>query len=128
VNNNTERPLVPIYTTRGDVEAYLAYPNIYNLLGEWVGWVKSDRKVYSVHGHYAGWLNKDPRILRKLADGYGETKIEIPKPSSLTIPIPPTAPLAPLMAELTFGVIDVLLDAPDLLPPIDFGELREDMD
>ena len=105
MNNNNERPLVPIYTTRGDVEAYLAYPFIYNLLGEWVGWVNSDRKVYSVHGHYAGWLNKDPRILRKLADGYGETKIDIPQPPSLNKIIPASAPLAPLMAELTSPLV-----------------------
>ena len=31
------------------------------------------------------------------------------------------------MAELPFGVVDVLLDQPDLLPPLDFGEGREDM-
>jgi hypothetical protein len=33
-----------------------------------------------------------------------------------------------MMAELTFGEFDVLMDRPDLLPPVDFGELRDDMD
>ena len=30
-----------------------------------------------------------------------------------------------MMPELTFGEMDVLQDRPDLLPPVDFGELRE---
>jgi len=32
------------------------------------------------------------------------------------------------MSELTYGIIDVLEDEPELLPSVDFGELREDMD
>jgi hypothetical protein len=32
------------------------------------------------------------------------------------------------MPELMYGIVDVLEDSPDLLPSVDFGELREDMD
>jgi hypothetical protein len=32
-----------------------------------------------------------------------------------------------MLAELSFGVIDVLQDQPELLSPMDFGEGREDM-
>jgi hypothetical protein len=33
-----------------------------------------------------------------------------------------------MMPELTYGIVDVLEDDPDLMPSVDFGELREDMD
>jgi hypothetical protein len=33
-----------------------------------------------------------------------------------------------MMPDLQAGVIDVLDEAPDLLPSIDYGDLREDMD
>ena len=120
--------LIPIYTTRGDLDAYLAYPYIYNRQGEWIGWVTVDRKVYSVHGIYAGYFSKDNRILRKLSDAYGQDHNPPPSKPPLKIRIPAHGPLAPMMAELPFGVLDVLLDQPELLPPIDFGEGREDLD
>lgn len=120
--------LIPIYTTRGDLGAFLHYPYIYSRQGEWIGWVTAERKVYSVHGLYVGTFSDDSRILRKLSDAYGQDRQHPPTAPPLRITIPAHAPLAPLMRELTYGVIDVLLDDPDLLPPIDFGEGREDMD
>lgn len=122
------RPLIPIYSTRGDVEAFLIYPYLFSRQGEWIGWVSSKKVVYSVHGHYVGWLSEDRRILRKQSDGYGKTRIEITPPPKINIAMPASIPLAPMMAELNVGVVDVLEEAPDLLPPVDFGELREDMD
>jgi hypothetical protein len=123
-----QNSLIPIYTSRGELEAFLSYPYIYNRQGEWIGWISPERQVYSVHGHYVGWLGAGPRILRKMADSYGKQRNDITPPGTKNISTPAQGPLAPLMPELTFGVIDVLLDAPDLLPPVDFGELREDMD
>ena len=120
--------LVYIYTTRGELEAYLAFPYIYNRLGEWIGWVTAERLVYSVYGLYVGYFSKDNRILRKQADSFGENPRKPPPTRPGRITIPAHAPLAPLMAELPFGVIDVLQDEPDLLSPLDFGEGREDMD
>jgi len=122
------KQLIPIYTSRGDLEAYLAYPHIYNKQGEWIGWVSPERKVFSVHGHYVGWLADGPRILRKSAEGIGYQKLNIELPMERKINPPAHMPLAPLMPELIFGTIDVLLEQPDLLPSVDFGELREDMD
>ena len=120
--------LVPIYTTVGDIGGFLAYPYIFNCEGEWIGWISPDRIVYSTHGHYVGWLAEGPRILRKLADGYTRPRIDIIPPFTLKINPPAIPPLPPMMPELTFGEMDVLLDRPDMLPPVDFGELREDMD
>lgn len=120
--------LVPIYMTNGDVGAFLAYPYIFSFEGDWIGWISTDRFIYSTHGHYVGWLAEGPRILRKLADSYSRTTIDIIPPFTLRIKPPTISPLAPMMPELTFGEMDVLMDRPDLLPPVDFGELREDMD
>ncbi len=124
----TDSSLVPIFTTAGDVLAFLAYPYLFSCEGDWIGWVSPDRIVYSVHGHYVGWLATGPRILRKLADGYTRPRVDIIPPFTLKITPPAGFPLAPMMAELTFGEMDVLMERPDLLPPVDFGEMREDMD
>jgi hypothetical protein len=124
----SQTSLIPIYTSRGDLEAFLVYPYIYNRQGEWIGWISPEKQVFSVHGHYVGWLGAGPRILRKLAEGFGKQRDDIAPPPTKTITPPAQAPLAPLMPELTFGIIDVLLDAPELLPSVDFGELRQDMD
>lgn len=118
---------VPIYTTKGDLGAFLVYPYILDRTGEWIGWVTSDRLVYSVHGHYVGYLGNGPRILRKLSDSFDQPRQIPPKrPERMTLPV--SAPLAPLMAELPYGIIDVLEDSAELLPSVDEGELREDMD
>jgi hypothetical protein len=125
----TDSKLVPIYTTVGDVGAYLAYPYIFSYEGEWIGWISPEKIIYSTHGHYVGLLAPGPRILRKLADDSNTyPKIDIIPPFTLRITTPATAPLPSMMTELTFGEIDVLVDRPELLPPVDFGELREDMD
>jgi len=125
MNNNR---LTPVYNTRGDLEAFLSFPYIYSRLGEWIGWVTNDRLVYSVHGLYVGYYSKDNRILRKQSDAFGQHRLTPPAAPQGRITIPAHVPLAPLMAELPFGVIDVLLEQPDLLPSLDFGEGREDMD
>lgn len=119
--------LIAIYTTRGDVGGFLRYPYIFNRQGEWIGWVTPEREVYSVHGHYVGWLNDDPRILRKISSDHHKPRYVPPDPPE-KIPPPASVPLAPMMAELTHGVVDVLDDAFQLMPPVDFGDLREDMD
>lgn len=119
--------LIAIYTTSGDVGGYLKYPYIYNRQGEWIGWVTPERQVYSVHGHYAGYLSDDPRILRKQSSGYLKPRQSPPR-SPMPIHPPATIPLAPMMSELPIGVNDVLEELPDMLPAVDFGDLREDMD
>jgi len=124
-----DNTLVPIFTTVGDVGAFLAYPFIFSCEGEWIGWISQEKIIYSTHGHYVGWLADGPRILRKLSeDGSSRPKMDIIPPFTLRINTPAFSPLAPMMAELTFGEFDVLMDRPDLLPPVDFGELRDDMD
>lgn len=92
-----------------------------------MGWVTPSRQVYSVHGHYVGWLSDEPRILRKYTSGHLKPRQQPPERPQKIIP-PATVPLAPMMRELPIGTFDVLVERPELLPSIDYGELREDMD
>ncbi|MBI3159069.1 MAG: hypothetical protein HYZ26_05665 [Chloroflexi bacterium] len=122
------RKPIPIYTTRGDYEAFLVYPIIHNLMGEAIGFVTPEREVYSVHGEYVGWLTKDPRILRKRTYDFARPKLAFPNGYPRKQLAPPSAPLPPMMSELSFDTIDVLDEYPELMPTADFGEFREDMD
>ena len=119
--------LIPIYTTSGDLGAYLVYPYLYNPLGEWVGYVTPNREVYSVLGHFVGTLTNDPRILRKRSYDFSKPR-QNPPPPQPRISLPASVPLAPMMAELSFSMIDILEEEPERLSTIDFDELREDMD
>lgn len=119
--------IIPVYTTPGDLGAYLFYPYLYNPQGEWIGFVTPEREVYSVLGNYVGTFTDDPRILRQRSYDFSKPRKEPPPPQP-RITIPATVPLAPMMAELPFTMIDVLDDEPERLSTADFDELREDMD
>lgn len=119
--------LIPIYTTQGDVEAFLAYPYLFNRNGEWIGWVTPQREVYSVLGYYVGYLSNDRRILRKRATSTLKPR-RTPPPAPQRIYPPATVPLAPLMSELPQSIIDVLQEEPERLHTVDAGELRQDLD
>lgn len=121
------KKLIPIYSTSGDLGAYLLYPYLYNPQGEWVGFVTPKREVYSVLGNYVGVFTNDPRILRRRSYDFSRPRME-PPPMQRRITVPATVPLAPMMAELPFTMIDVLDDEPERLSTVDFDELREDMD
>lgn len=123
---NPRKP-VPIYTTAGDFEAFMVYPMIFNLLGEWIGFITREREVYSVHGDYVGWLSDDPRILRKRSYDYSKPKLTPPlAPSKVNAPA--SAPLPPMMPELGYDTIDILQVEPDRLHTLDTGEFKPDMD
>lgn len=119
--------LIPIFTTRGDLGAFLSYPYLFNRQGEWIGWVNAKREVYSVAGSYVGILTSDPRILRRAADSYDRPRCMPPAPPA-RISFPAVQRLAPMMPELAFGVIDVLDEDPDLLPAADFGVYGKDLE
>ncbi len=119
--------LIPVYTTAGDLGAYLLYPYLYNPQGEWIGFVTPQRDVYSVLGNYVGTFTDERRILRKRSYDYSKPRLAPPPPPK-RISVPSMAPLAPLMPELPYTMIDVLMDEPERLSTIDHDELREDMD
>jgi hypothetical protein len=118
--------LIPVYTTRGDAEAFLVYPYIFNRQGEWIGWVNNQREVYSVLGYYVGRLSNDPRILRKRAED--ERPRQTPPPAPQRLRTPPTVPLPKMMSELSYDTIDVLGEEPELLHTRDTGEMMQDLD
>ena len=119
--------IIPIYTSRGDAEAFLAYPYLFNRLGEWIGWVSSDRQVYSVLGYYVGELTADPRILcKRVTDRIRPRRTPPSCPGRISVPA--TIPLAPMMGDLRFGTMDVLLEEPERLHTEDSGAMKVDMD
>ncbi len=128
MNTETTRPaIIPIYTSDGDVEAYLAYPHLFSRSGDWIGFVTAKREVYSVLGFYVGYISDDRRILRKRSTGTLMKKVQ-PPPQPKRISPPSQSPLAPMMKELTQSTIDVLLEEPERLHTADSGEYREDLD
>jgi hypothetical protein len=121
------RTVIPIYSSRGDAEAFLAYPYIFSRQGEWIGWVTPEREVYSVLGSYIGYLSNDPRILRKRS--MDESKpLKTPPARPGRINAPATVPLPRMMKELSYDTIDIFEDYPELLHTLDSGELKQDMD
>lgn len=118
---------VPIYTSDGDLEAFLVYPMIYNSTGEWIGFITVDREVYSVEGSYVGWLSDDPRILRKRSYSFDKPRLTPPPPPRKML-VPSAHPLAPMMSELGYETVDVLQEEPERLATLDSGEFKEDMD
>ena len=119
--------IIPIYSSRGEVEAFLVFPYLFNRSGEWIGWITAQREVYSVMGAYVGFLTNDPRIVRKRADNELRPRQKMPPPPG-RLNTPATIPLAPLLGDLTHSLVDVLVEEPERLHTIDSGELREDMD
>ena len=119
--------IIPIYSSRGEVEAFLVFPYLFNKSGEWIGWVTSQREVYSVMGAYVGVLTNDPRIVRQRSESDSRPRIQVaPPPGKLNTPA--TFPLAPLMSDLSLSLVDVLVEEPERLHTLDSGEFREDMD
>jgi len=125
--SNTQPMLIPIYTSKGDAEAFLQYPYLFNRNGEWIGFVNSKRDVYSVLGHFVGTLTNDPRIVRKRATATLKSRLTPPPKPPKVLP-PATVPLPPMMADLSHSVVDVLLDDPERLHTLDSGEQRQDLD
>jgi len=119
--------VIPVYDSKGDVDAFLVYPYLFNRTGDWIGWVTSKREIYSVLGYYVGYLSNDPRVLRKRATSTLKPRLQPPPEPKHLIP-PATVPLAPMMSELTHSLIDVLLDEPERLHTLDSGEFRQDLD
>ena len=118
--------IIPIYTSRGDPEAFIAYPYLFNRGGEWIGFIAADRNVYSVLGYFVGTLTNDPRIIRKRSEEKRPNQKPPKTPPHLRISA--ILPLPKMMSELTHGIVDVLQDEPERLHTLDSGDLRQDLD
>jgi hypothetical protein len=125
--SNTQPRLIPIYSSKGDAEAFLLYPYLFNRIGDWIGFVTPNREVYSVLGYFVGTLTNDPRIVGKRTTAALKPRL-VPPPTPQRVYPPATVPLPPMMADLSYSLIDILLDAPERLHTIDSGESRQDLD
>lgn len=123
----TGSTLIPIYTSKGDAEAFLLYPYLFNRNGDWIGFVNPKREVYSVLGYFVGTLTSDPRIIGKRATSTLKPRLQPPLKPEKVYP-PATIPLARMMADLGSSTIDILLEAPERLHTVDSGEQRQDLD
>ena len=123
----SQHRIIPIYSSRGEAEAFLIFPYLFNRGGEWIGWITPKREIYSVLGYYVGALTDDARIVRKRADEEIKPRLK-PPPHPGKISTPATVPLAPLMKDLTHSDVDVLQEEPERLHTLDSGEFRQDMD
>jgi len=120
--------LHPIYTTRGETVAYYEAGNLYNLTGEWIGFVDTrSGYVFSVLGEFVGYFSKDGRILRKRAMDEVVPRRTPPRAPRRANP-PASVPLPPMVSDLSFDTIDVFEDMPERLHTMDSGELKDDMD
>ena len=90
--------IIPIFSSRGEADAFLLFPYLFNRGGEWIGWVTPQREVYSVLGSYVGFLTNDPRIVRKRSDDVMRPRLKVP-PQPERLLIPSVTPLAPLMSD-----------------------------
>jgi len=120
--------LFPIYTTSGDLGAFMHYPYIFNPQGEWIGFLTSKKEVYSVLGTYVGYLSDGPRILCKRSYSFDRPPLKPPEPPPLIIRVPPTAPLPPMMSEITFSEMDILEEEPERLLPRNAAENLSELD
>lgn len=110
-----------IYRTDGEWMAILYEGNLFDTLGEWVGWLDGD-DVYKLDGEYVGYISEDGRLLRQRVLPYHRQR----RPPQQRPPFkaPPTIPLPPMFAELSYDTVDVFEEAPDLFATV--GELRAD--
>jgi hypothetical protein len=123
----SQHRIIPIYSSRGEVEAFLVFPYLFNRNGEWIGCVTAQKEVYSVLGNYVGSLTNDARIVRPRAGDVVRPRLRVtPPPGRLVAPA--NLPLAPLMSDLTHSLVDVLVEEPERLHTVDSGEFREDLD
>jgi hypothetical protein len=115
----------PLYSTRGEWKGMLVGDDLYNSHGEWIGWRDEAGNVYSSSGEYVGWLTKDYRVLRKRVFHELAPRRRPPHRPRPGLQMPTHIPLAPLMAELSYDVVDVFDELPELLVPPDLDQLPD---
>jgi pimeloyl-ACP methyl ester carboxylesterase len=72
----------------------------------------------------AGWLTQDFRVLTRRDKTTDMLKKDPPpRPPAITLPV--SVPLPPLMAELTFDVVDLFEERPYKLDPMDMDRVED---
>jgi hypothetical protein len=111
----------PIYRTDGEWMAILYEGHVFDTQGEWAGWLDGN-DVYLLDGEYVGYISEDGRLLRQRV--LPHRKRRRPPTERPRLQVPPTVPLPPLFAELSYDTIDVLQEVPHIFDRV--SELRPD--
>jgi hypothetical protein len=111
----------PIYRTDGQWIALLYEENLFDTMGEWIGWLDGS-DVYSLDGEYVGFISEDGRLLRQRVPPYHKRRK--PPNERPRVQIPQTIPLPPMFAELSYSVVDVFEEEPEIFALV--HELRPD--
>jgi hypothetical protein len=115
--------MVGIYRTDGEWVAVYHQGHLFSIEGDWLGFVVG-REVFDVRGRYLGYFSEDRRLLRARND--------VPRPMRTAPPapvrprLPTTMPLAPLLGELPYSIVDVFVEDADRFRFV--AETRPDMD
>lgn len=113
--------LKPIYRSDGEWMAILYEGYLYDTQGEWVGWSDGDA-VYAADGEYIGYVSRDGRLLRKRVLPYHKRRR--PPVQHPQIQIPASVPLPPMFAQLSYDIVDVFEETPNIFATV--SELRPD--
>jgi hypothetical protein len=113
-----------IYRSDGEWVAVYEKGNLFNVDREWIGFTVG-REVFDTSGEYLGFLSDDRRLLRKRTLGKELPQYD-PPPRPSRPEIPASVPLAPMLAELPYPIIDLFVEYPERL--IYISETRPDMD
>lgn len=111
----------PIYASNGEWVAFTHNSYLFDTQGEWIGWLEG-QEVYTLDGFYVGRLSADGRVLRERIGSHRPRRSPPPPPPSVRPPA--HVPLAPLFAELPYGVVDVFEEDPHVFTRI--SDLRPD--
>jgi hypothetical protein len=111
----------PIYRTDGEWVAIVYQSNLFDTTGEWIGWLDGIQ-VYSLDGDYVGYISPDGRLLRERVLPYRKHRRPHERPSRFTLPT--MIPLPPMFPELSYSVIDVFEEEPEIFERV--SELRPD--
>ncbi len=114
----------PIYRSDGAWVAVYKDGHLFNVDGEWIGFVRG-REVFDTSGLYIGFLSDDRRLLRKRSNPIKRPRLQPPPQPKRPI-IPASMPLAPLLRNLPYQIIDMFEAYPERLTYI--SETRPDME
>ena len=114
----------PIYRTDGAWVGVFTEGHVFSREADWVGFVIG-RQVFDPAGEYLGFLSDDRRLLRKRVLSDPPPKRE-PPDEPVRPRIPASMPLAPLLRELPYHIIDVFEEYEEQLMYI--SETRPDME
>ncbi len=116
--------MIPIYCSDGDWVAVYSSGHLFNIDGEWLGFALG-REIYDPTGSYIGFLSDDKRLLRTRSEPRNKPQI-VPPQRPERPKIPSQMPLAPMLRNLPYQIIDMFEEFPERFMFV--SETRSDME